>query len=73
MISNRPTCLARFAYYSDFGSSATCQHVGRLLERSATRVVSVDGNTSLTSDDNGGAVMVRDRPASTVVAFVRDS
>ena len=31
----------------------------------------IEGNTSLTSNDNGGRVMVRHRPRSAVVAFVR--
>lgn len=58
----------------NFGSRDPVQHVGRLIEPPADGLVrTVDGNTSVTSDDSGGAVMVRARSAATVVAYVRDS
>lgn len=57
----------------NFGSSDPVQHVGRLLEPPGTNVTTVDGNTSSGgSQDRGGAVLVRTRPSSTVVAYVRD-
>lgn len=57
----------------NFGSSAIVQHVGRLVRSPGSTVVTVDGNTSVTSQDNGGAMMIRERSASTVVGYVRDS
>ena len=58
----------------NFGSSEVVQHVGRLVKApTASTVTTVDGNTSVTSQDNGGAMMIRERSASTVVAYVRDA
>lgn len=56
----------------NFGAREPVQHIGRLKEPPGQRVVTWDGNTSLTSDDNGGAMMLRDRSSSTVVAYFRD-
>ncbi len=49
----------------DFG------HTGLVASATATAVTAVEGNTSLISDDNGGAVMERVRSRSVVEAFVR--
>jgi hypothetical protein len=57
----------------NFGSRDVVQHVGRLIEPPGQTVVTVDGNTSTTSEDNGGRVMIRERSASTVVGYVRDA
>lgn len=57
----------------NFGSAERVQHVGRLVEAPSSTVTTVDGNTSATSQDNGGAMMIRERSATTVVGYVRDS
>jgi len=48
-------------------------HIGILLSRPDTKgsFKSLEGNTSPTSNANGGAVMIRDRQALDVIAFVR--
>ena len=50
-------------------------HIDRVLEPPSTGTVrTVEGNTSATgSQNNGGAVLVKDRPLSICTAFVRDS
>ena len=62
--------------YFDFDGpgGAIVSHVGRLLRREGDQVVTVEGNTSLNgSQDNGGAVLVRRRPLSSVKFAVLDS
>lgn len=56
-----------------FDSAEIVQHVGRVEEPPGQLVATIDGNTSSSSQDNGGAVMHRERSASTVVGYVRDS
>lgn len=56
-----------------FGSAEPVQHVGRLLSKPSHVVHTADGNTSSTSEDNGGACQIKTRPAGTVVAYLRDS
>ena len=50
-----------------------CQHVGFVVENvDAKHFKNVEGNTSITSDDNGGSVMLRVRPIDkSIVAFIR--
>lgn len=58
--------------YFDFDGGGV-DHVGRFLRWSGGRIVSVDGNTSASgSQNNGGAMLVRDRPKALVVCGVRD-
>lgn len=60
--------------YFNFGSRDFVQHVGRLVRVTARTVWTVDGNTSASgSQDNGGAVLVRERSRSTVRAVVVDA
>lgn len=50
-----------------FNKKLTCaaQHVGIVIEvLSPTKIKTIEGNTSMTSNDNGGAVMVRTRSKS---------
>lgn len=46
-------------------------HVGIVESVSKTGVVAIEGNTSVTSDDNGGAVMRRSRKWSSIMAVAR--
>lgn len=51
-------------------SSARCDHVGILISMTATTVTCIEGNTSLTSQNNGGQVMIRTRSRSLVAGAV---
>lgn len=53
----------------DFG--ARISHTGIVESAGKTTVTLIEGNTSLTSDDNGGAVMRRTRRRSDVRAYIR--
>jgi len=46
-------------------------HVGIFQSAGTQTVTCIEGNTSLTSDDNGGCVMRRTRSMSVVTAFIR--
>ena len=50
-----------------------CQHVGFVVENvDAKHIKAAEGNTSITSNDNGGSVMLRIRPIDkSIVAFIR--
>lgn len=50
-----------------------CQHVGFVVENvDAKHIKAAEGNTSITSNDNGGSVMLRVRPIDkSIVAFIR--
>lgn len=53
-------------------SNYPCQHVGLVVSVGGSSVITVEGNTSVTSDDNGGSVMKRQRPRNkSIVAFAR--
>jgi len=49
----------------------TFGHVGIVESAGALTVTCIEGNTSLSSDDNGGAVMRRTRKREQVQAFIR--
>lgn len=53
------------------GKHASRDHVGTLLSISGNVLTTIEGNTSVTSNDNGGAVMIRTRYKSQVVGYVR--
>ena len=53
------------------GKHKTRQHVGILVSRTGDTLTTIEGNTSVTSNDNGGAVMRRTRYVSQVVGYVR--
>lgn len=55
----------------DFNGDGTPEHIGILESRSGSQYITIEGNTSVTSDDNGGAVMRRTRYASQILAVVR--
>lgn len=55
-----------------FDGSSLAGHIGLVCEvTDDTHFKAVEGNTSVTSDDNGGSVMVRDRTTSQVLGFAR--
>lgn len=58
----------------DWNDDGEADHVGffdHWLDRSAGTFATVEGNTSMTNQSNGGAVMQRQRSKSDVQAFVR--
>jgi hypothetical protein len=60
-----------FVYFKFPGVSGTiCDHVGVLVSKTAATVTCVEGNTSLSSQNNGGAVMLRTRSRSLVPGAV---
>lgn len=52
-------------------SGAICDHVGILVSMTSSTVTCIEGNTSLTSQNNGGQVMIRTRSRSLVAGAVR--
>lgn len=55
----------------DFGSDGSPDHVGILEAAQGGKLICIEGNTSVTSDDNGGAVMRRNRTAAQVLGAYR--
>ena len=53
------------------GNHKTRQHVGIFVGGNGSTLQTVEGNTSVTSNDNGGAVMHRTRYRSQVVGYIR--
>ena len=49
----------------------TRQHAAIAVSQTGNTITTIEGNTSVTSDDNGGAVMRRTRYISQVVGFIR--
>lgn len=58
------------AFYQ-FDKDAYADHVGIVEKRTKTGIVAIEGNTSVTSDDNGGAVMRRARKWNVIMAVAR--
>lgn len=53
-------------------SNYPCQHVGLVLSVGGSAIISIEGNTSINSNDNGGSVMRRSRPRNkSIVAYAR--
>ena len=53
-------------------SNYPCQHVGLVLSVGGNAIISIEGNTSINSNDNGGSVMKRSRPRNkSIVAYAR--
>lgn len=57
--------------FFQFDKDAYADHVGIVEKRTSTGVVTIEGNTSVTSNDNGGAVMRRSRRWSVIMAVAR--
>lgn len=55
----------------NFDSDASSEHVGICESATSTTVTCIEGNTSLTSDDNGGTVMRRTRKLGLVLGAYR--
>lgn len=56
----------------DFNGNHTKRdHVGIVVSASGNTVYTVEGNTSVTSNDNGGSVMRRTRYKSQITSFIR--
>jgi hypothetical protein len=57
----------------DWGKDGTSDHIGILTTHVAEdgSFKACEGNTAVGNDSNGGAVMIRDRNASSVLVFVR--
>lgn len=56
----------------DFDGNHTREsHVGIVVSQSGGTVYTIEGNTSVSSNDNGGAVMRRTRYVSQITGFVR--
>lgn len=51
---------------------APCQHIGIVIDVNGNTKTTIEGNTSTTSNDNGGKVMIR-RRTSNIVAYARPS
>ena len=57
--------------YNWSGKTSYAEHVGICIGTSDNNVICVEGNTSLTNQDNGGSVMQRTRSKSLVVGAYR--
>ena len=57
--------------FYQFDTDSYADHIGIVERVTPTGVVAIEGNTSVTSDDNGGAVMRRSRKWSRVMAVAR--
>lgn len=55
----------------NFDSDRSSEHVGIVEEATAGAVTAIEGNTSLTSDDNGGKVMRRYRKNNLILGVYR--
>ena len=55
----------------DFPGGADTDHTGLFESMSGDMITTIDGNTGVTSDANGGAVMRRSRYKSVVKAYIR--
>ena len=53
------------------GNHKTRQHAAIAVSQTGNTITTIEGNTSVTSNDNGGAVMRRTRYVSQVVGFIR--
>lgn len=51
--------------------NSTCYHMGFFSSQTATTITTIDGNTSNTSEDNGGNVMKKTRMKDCVVCGIR--
>lgn len=54
-----------------YSFSSAHDHTGFVVGVDSTTITAIEGNTSLTSDDNGGNVMQRTRSKSKIYGFIR--
>lgn len=64
----KPGDIAMFDFT---GKKKKTQHCGIIIEVHDNYIVTIEGNTSLTNNDNGGAVMQRTRDLQTVTGACR--
>lgn len=57
--------------FYQFDKDGYADHVGIVEKRTSTGIAAIEGNTSVTNDDNGGAVMRRNRKWSCIMAVAR--
>lgn len=57
--------------FYQFDTDSYADHIGIVESVGKTGIVAIEGNTSATSDDNGGAVMRRSRKWSAIMAVAR--
>lgn len=57
--------------FYQFDADAYADHIGIVEKVTSTGVVAIEGNTSVTSNDNGGAVMRRSRKWGVIMAVAR--
>jgi LysM repeat protein len=57
--------------YTWKGNASVAEHIGIVESFDGKNVVAVEGNTSVTSNDNGGSVMERTRALSTIIGAAR--
>ncbi len=57
--------------FYQFNKDDRADHVGIIESVSGNTITAIEGNTSVTSDDNGGAVMQRTRSKSLIMAVAR--
>ena len=55
----------------NFDSDSAAEHIGICESTNAGYITCIEGNTSITSDDNGGSVMRRTRPLRQVLGAYR--
>ena len=55
----------------NFNSDSSSEHIGICESADSTSVTCIEGNTSITSDDNGGSVMGRKRNLNVVLGAYR--
>lgn len=67
-ITPKPGDLVTFDFK---GSHRWRDHIGIVIGSNGNTVYTVEGNTSITSNDNGGAVMRRTRYKSQITSFIR--
>ena len=64
----RPGDLALFTWSND---PSTAEHIGIIETVTPSGVITIEGNTSVTSNDNGGKVMARERKYSVMIGAIR--
>lgn len=70
LVPVRDAKLGDLVFYQ-FDKDSYADHIGIVEKVSKTGVTAIEGNTSVTSNDNGGAVMRRNRKWSCIMAVAR--
>ncbi|MDR3278109.1 MAG: S-layer homology domain-containing protein [Oscillospiraceae bacterium] len=59
------------ALFNWAGKTDVAEHIGLIIEAGADEVLTVEGNTALGDDSDGGEVMARVRPGNTLIGVYR--